>query len=157
MTLQDWTSQPFGVYKVQWDGRDASGNIIDNRKILIHIDANDQAFSGKHQEHDGSVCRDPKLVIETDQKNVQDVKGNLRMVTRFFENSDKEGWVEGCEVRYYVDYGLVKKESFQTVPDEFALAIDTTKLSNGEHFITVNISDNNDHVGTASIKFSITN
>lgn len=157
LTLMDWTDQPFGEHKVQWDGRDASGNIIDNKKILIHFDARDQAFGGKHQEHDGLVCFDPKINIEAKTETIQNVKGDLEIRTSFPDGLDKIKWNAGYEVKYFVDYGLVKKEVFQETQNRFSLIIDTTKLSNGEHLITVNISDLHDHVGTAGLKIMVNN
>ncbi|MBI5410250.1 MAG: hypothetical protein HZA14_12885 [Nitrospirae bacterium] len=155
LTLLDWTEQPFGEHKVQWDGRDASGNIIDNKKILIHFDAKDQALGGKHREHDKLNCGDPKLIIKTNPETLRNIKGNLELRASFSDGPDRIKWSSGCEVKYFIDYGLIKKEVFQKVQNEFSLVIDTSKLSAGEHLITVNISDMNDHVGTAGLRITV--
>lgn len=156
-TLQDWTEQEFGEHGVQWDGRDASGNIIDNKRVLIQFDAKDQAFGGKHQDHDIDLCRDPELTITAETGTSQDVKGELKITTSFAGGPDKLQKDSACEVRYFIDYALVKKEHFENIPDRFRLTLDTTDLSNGEHIITVNIDDLNDHMGTASLRVSVRN
>ncbi|RJQ51143.1 MAG: hypothetical protein C4526_10810 [Nitrospiraceae bacterium] len=155
-TLMDWTDQPFGEHKIEWDGRDASGNIIDNKRVLIIFDSKDQAFGGKHQEHDGQACSDPRLLIETDQRP-EGVKGKLDIRTSFSEGPDNIRWSAGCEVRYFIDYILITKEIFREIPERFYLPVDTSKLANGEHLVTVNISDFNDHTGTAGIKITVNN
>jgi len=151
LTLQDWTEQEFGRHEAKWDGRDASGNIIDNKKVLIIFDAKDQAFEGKHQEHDARRCYDPKLIIEiTPQK----IKGNLEIITSFSEGPDKLKWAS-YEIKYFIDYSLFKREVFKDMKDKFYFSLDTAKLSNREHVITVNIDDFNDHIGTASLKINV--
>jgi hypothetical protein len=162
LTLQDWTEQGFGRHEVRWDGRDASGNIINNKKVLITFDAKDQAFGGKHQEHDARRCYDPKLIIETTPELTRKIKGNLDIITSFAEGPDRIRWDPNCEVKYFIDYSLFKREVFKNIvnttrfrEDKFYLRLDTTKLSKGEHIITVNINDFNDHIGTASLKINV--
>ena len=156
-TLQDWTEQAFGEHEVQWDGRDASGNIIDNKRVLIQFDARDQAFGCKHLDHDTDSCFDPELTITTEPETSSDVKGNLEITTSLTGGTDRPKQDSGCEVRYFVDHILLKKDKFENIGDKFHLTLDTTGLSDGEHIITVNIDDLNDHIGTASLRVSVKN
>jgi hypothetical protein len=157
LTLQDWKEQAFGEHTVQWDGRDASGNIIDNKWVIIQFDAKDQAFGGNHQGHETSACFDPELTITNWSDPARDGKGNLTFITSLAREADKWKPESGCEVNYFIDYVLFKKEKYQNNEDTFYLTLDTTGLSDGHHFITVNVDDLNDHIGTASLIFEVRN
>lgn len=155
-TLQDWTDQAFGRYELIWDGRDASGNIVDNKKILVLFEAKDNIRYRHHLKHDIEVCKDPVLIIEGKQ-DTQRVKAIFEMLTLLppeINGFMKKNEVEG---RYFVDYKLFKTERFKRETDRFDFQIDTRSLKNGEHLITVNVDDLNDHIGSAGVKINVEN
>ena len=156
-TLQDWTNQEFGNYELFWDGRDASGNFVDNKKMLVLFEAKDKDKGLKHQEHDEAVCRDPQLILKSSADLSQLVKGTFELVTVYSQKPSVSLAKTGCEVRYYVDYKLFKSENYDKEAVEFNLKVDTTIFNNGEHLITVNVDDFNDHIGTAGVKIDVEN
>ncbi len=156
LTLLDWTDQAFGEHEVKWDGHDASGNIIDNKKVLIIFESRDQT-GGKHRDHDSAVCCDPGITIKSRPETKEHVRGNLEICIFLSEEADKLQWSSGCEISCFIDYKLSKKETFQKKQKEFTLVLNTADLDSGEHFITVNINDFSDHIGTASLKITATN
>ncbi len=156
-TLQDWTNQGFGKYELKWDGRDASGNIVDNKKILVLFEAKDQGKGLQHQEHDEDNCRDPLLIIKTRSDPVQVVRGTFKAQAILTGEAHGSGDVTGCEARYFIDYRLCKTERFKKGIKQFDFDIDITGLKNGEHLITVNVDDLHDHIGSAGIKIKVEN
>lgn len=156
-TLQDWTDQEFGKYEVKWDGRDASGNIIDNKKVLIIFEARDQGKGRLHHNHNKELCHDPKLIFETNPESVQKLKGVFDIWTAFSGETPSDWDNKGYEVRYFIDYKPVKTERFEKGAKRFGFKIDTAGLCNGEHLITVNIDDLQDHIGSAGLMIRVEN
>ena len=155
-TLQDWTDQNFGRYELKWDGRDSSGNIVDNKNIFVLFEAKDQGKGLQHTEHDGGSCKDPELHIKIRPESTKKLKGSLELLTTIsgannFENKNR------CEVRYFIDFLPFQTQKIDKGVNNFNLKIDTTKLKNGEHLITINVHDFNDHVGSAGIKIDVEN
>ncbi|MBI5286019.1 MAG: hypothetical protein HY878_00315 [Deltaproteobacteria bacterium] len=155
-TLQDWTDQGFGRYELKWDGRDVSGNIVDNKRILVVFEAKDHCKHRHHLGHDIEVCRDQMLIIESKQ-DTQKVKGIFKMRALLPPGTNGFGKRDGVEVRYFVDYKPFKTERFEKGTGRFGFKIDTRSLENGEHLITVNIDDLDDHIGTAGVKVDVEN
>jgi len=156
-TLQDWTNQEFGRYELSWDGRDESGNIVENKKIFVLFEAKDQGNGLQHQGHDEALCKDPSLTISTVPEPSQSINGILEVKAAISEKSSTAADNSKCEVRCYIDYKLYKKETLEKIVDEYIFKIDTAALSDGEHLITVNIDDLQDHIGSAGVKIIIEN
>jgi hypothetical protein len=156
-TLQDWTHQEFGNYELTWDGRDASGNFVDNKKMFVSFEAKDKDKGLQHQDHDEAVCRDPQLILKSSADLSQAVKGTFELVTVYSQKSLVIIGETDCEVRYYVDYKLFKTDLYKKGTSEFNLKMATTILNNGKHLITVNVDDFHDHIGTAGIPFTVEN
>ena len=154
-TLQDWTNQEFGKHELKWDGRDASGNIVDNKRIFVLFESKDQGKGRQHHDHPQELCRDPLLMIKTLPNLCESVKGMLEIqasVVGEARNSQNEA---EYEARYYIDYKLFKVEKFEKGMNNFIFKIDTNGLQNGEHLITVNVDDLHDHIGSAGLRVSV--
>lgn len=155
-TLQDWTNKEFGKYELMWDGRDAVGNIVDNKRILVVFEAKDHCKHRHHLGHDIEACKDSALIIESKQYT-QKVKEIFEMWTSLHPETNGFGKKDEVEVRYFVDYKLFKTERLEKGTDRFNFQIDTRSLKNGEHLITVNVDDLNDHIGSAGVKIMVEN
>jgi len=154
-TLQDWINQEFGKHELKWDGRDASGNIVDNKRIFVLFESKDQGKGRQHHDHPQELCRDPLLMIKTLLNPCESVKGMLEIqasVVGEARNSQNEA---EYEARYYIDYKLFKVEKFEKGMNNFIFKIDTNGLQNGEHLITVNVDDLHDHIGSAGLRVSV--
>jgi hypothetical protein len=156
-TLQDWTSQGFGKYEIKWDGRDASGNIIDNKKMFVLFEAKDQGKGRQHQDHPGGVCRDPLLTIQTLPDQCQVVKGTIEIQAQVGGETYSPPDEAGYEARYYIDYKLFKVEKFGKGIKEFKFKLETKNFQNGDHLITVNVDDLHDHIGSAGLNVRVEN
>ena len=156
-TLQDWTDQNFGKYELEWDGCDASRNIVNNKRMFVLFEANDQGKGLHHQDHDENICRDLLLDIHTEKKSESKVKGLFEIKTKLREEINSFIDKTGSEVRYYVDYELFHTERFEKQIKEYLFKLDTAPLKNGEHLITVNVNDFNDHIGSGGIKICVEN
>ena len=156
-TLQDWTQQDFGKYNIPWDGRDSSGNIVDNKKVLVLFESKDKDNGLQHQKHDESTCRDPMLVIMTQPDSRELVSGMFEMITTFPGEANPWEHSDALEVRYYVDYKLFQKERVVPEIKKFVFKMDTACMENGSHLITVIIDDLHDHIGSAGVKINVEN
>lgn len=155
-TLQDWTPQGFGRYVLAWDGRDASGNIVDNKGIQVLFESKDRDGGRTHQAHEESACRDPQIHVRTDPDSSRPVKGRLE-VRAGIVGTDGAFGRDGLEARCYVDYKPAKTETAAAGAGEFVFRIDTAGLENGDHLVTVNIFDLHDHRGTAGVRIRVEN
>ncbi len=156
-TLQDWKLQDFGKYELKWDGKDASGNIVDNKKIIVLFESKDKDSGLEHRGHDESTCRDPLLVVKTRPDSTVRIKGQFEICTTFLDETSRFLSREGIEVKYYMDYKLFQAERMEPGVNNFIFRIDTSNLENGEHLLTVNIDDLNDHIGSAGVKIKVEN
>ena len=156
-TLQDWTKQGFGKYEVKWDGRDASGNIVDNKRMFVLFEAKDQGKGRQHHDHPEGLCRDPLITIKTLPDPFQFVKGTIEIQASLVGESCYPPDEAGYEARYYIDYQLFKVEKFEKEMKNFIFKLDTKTLQNGDHLITVNIDDLHDHIGSAGLRVSVEN
>ena len=111
-TLQDWTDKDFGNSELNWDGRDASGNIIDNKKVLVLFEAKDQEKGLQHKVHNEKACFDPELSITTTSDCTQKVKGTIELLINFAGDAGFYEEKHGFEVRYYIDYDFYKADNF---------------------------------------------
>lgn len=156
-TIQDFTHNMYGkTYEVKWDGKDSSGNIVDNKKIFVLFEAKDQGNLKIHQKHSKDSCKDPRLRISR-PKMEDTVNGKLEIVAAFSESlvGLNGGGYEG---RLYVDYNLFYKVKFNKSQEGgFNFIIDTTRIKNGVHIFTINLDDYHDHIGTASVILEIQN
>ena len=156
-TLQDWTNQDFGKYELKWDGRDASGNIVDNKRLFVLFEAKDQGRGLNHQGHKEGSCRDPLLRVEVTPQTRGKSKGTIEVRTTLVGETQTSEDKTGYEVRYFIDYELFKTETFDKKKKEFSLKVDTISLKNGDHLITVNVDDFNDHIGSGGVKIKVEN
>jgi cytochrome c2 len=153
-TLQDWTRNRYGpVYSVEWDGKDASGNILDNKNAFVLFESMDPLGRGRakiHLDHPKESCRDPELRIVSPRAGAT-IRGGTTIAVVFSESPRGTVGISAYdyEGRLYVDYSLVAKLRFRK-GEEHRFALDTTQLANGPHVLTVNMDDLNDHIGTAS-------
>ncbi len=148
-TLQDWTEQPFGRYQLHWDGRDASGNLVDNRKVFVLFESKDRDGGRVHQKHEKGICREPAILVEAQAGPHHVGKGEITIQAVLSQGESERADERSHEVRYYLDYRLHRKEKYPPGIRRFTLTLDSNDLGIGKHLITVNIDDCNDHVGSA--------
>lgn len=146
-TLLDWTHQEFGKHEIKWDGRDASGNIVDNKRVFVDF-AGD---SKEHKPHEREKCHEPNLKI-TYPDSSGTVIHSLSEISAKVTDEDVYWGEEGYTLRVYVDYVLLYKSDTMKV-SEFHLQ--DLPFDDGEHIITINLDDGHDHVGTASIRINL--
>ncbi len=156
-TLQDWTHQDFGKYELQWDGRDSSGNIVDNKKMRVLFESKDRDKGLQHEGHEEAACRDLFLSIEAGSGSLDLVKVTLEIRASLSDETPGIEGEDGLEVRCYVDYKPRETEKVAKGAKGFVLKIDTTDLENGEHLISVNVDDLHDHIGSAGVKIRVEN
>lgn len=155
-TLVDWRSLELGQHKIQWDGRDASGNLTDNRKILVVFQGDREHDGGiDHFRHEPQNCHDLQVAISSS-------KGTRRVESRSgaiyglkVQLADRpEGAQRRYHLRAFLDWtpwiGPVMIENARWFP-----LPEPRALGSGEHVIAVNVDDGNDHVGAATITLFI--
>lgn len=143
-TLQDWTEQGFAVHEVTWDGRDASGNIVDNSRCFIAFEE-DSRLHGKHPREG---CRELELSVSGLSPDGKAVS------TERIRVSIDEGAApppQGYGVRVYVDYKEAARFALPAGDRRFALP-DLPGTESGSPLITVNVDDGRDHVGVAGFR-----
>lgn len=148
-TLLNWELQPFGHNKVKWDGRDAYGNII-NKKSLIIFDG-DSRF---HKDHEDVRCHELNLRHALNSNTT--INGNYKIAVNI-DGDPAYGNKSGYNAYFYVDYKLLEKKYFK--PDTMVMDFDwnTSTIENGNHIVTINVDDFHDHVGTISAAFNVGN
>ena len=151
-TLLDWEPQKLGKNEVRWDGRDASGNIIDNTKCLIVFEGDDTP----HIKHERDKCHELALKITSPSEAQSSVSGTTKITAEVTGDTAYVG-TSGYKVRFYVDYNLKIALRCGSAVTSFNHDWDTTEHENGEHIVTVVADDCYDHVGTASIKLNVQN
>jgi hypothetical protein len=144
-TLLDWTHQEFGRHKIEWDGRDAAGNRVDNTKCFIDI----QGDSPEHQKHESMKCHDMQLKVVPSGPPENEFEG-LSGIRFELVGEPASGGGEGFRLRIYADCRLVSSQTLDPGTKKFALP-PLKDLGPGKHFITVNVDDGQDHVGVGSI------
>lgn len=146
-TLADWTQQGFGAHELNWDGRDGSGNILENRGCLITFEARDP----EHHKHALEDCADPVIKVQSPPsvRDLSEIKVEIIRDTSF-------GRVSGWELRTYADYQLVSRTSRGTSAGRMALP-PFSDLRSGDHLITVNLDDTYGHIGTSGINIRFSN
>ena len=144
-TLLDWSHQDFGAHEVQWDGRDASGNLVDNTKCFIEF----QGDVLGHKKHDPSRCHELHLKILSPTEPGALIR-QLSEVRLELVGDRSYGEESGYELRVYMDYRLVTKVNLEKKVAAFALP-EVKNILPGLHLITINLDDRRDHVGVASL------
>ncbi len=141
-TLSDWTEANYGRrYRVQWHGTDASGNPVDRRRMFVSFESRDSVSGGIHQRHPTAHCRDPQLTIaNSGNQIVAQLDGSLPLPDAY-------------RGRLYVDFELVEEVVFDRAAGTFAFDFRPGAFAPGEHLLTINIDDYQDHVATASLGF----
>ncbi len=144
-TLLDWTHQGFGLHSVNWDGRDASGNLVDNRNSFISFEGDEPS----HLAHPAEDCHELGIEILSSAAGTEpDLSGITARLTR----ATQLGRESGFSVRCYLDYALQGEARLEGGVESFALPCDP-KLEPGDHLLTVNVEDGAGHVGVASLHF----
>lgn len=147
--ILDWTHQEFGDHEVQWDGRDASGNLVDNTRCFIDI----LGDSPQHREHESGKCHELELKIVSPTEPEAAI-GNLSEIRLELVGDPAYGGENGYELRTYVDYELAAKTELDGDVTAFSLP-DVEGLARGQHLITINLDDRHDHVGVAGLRIDV--
>lgn len=145
-TVLDWTRQEFGPQRVSWDGRDASGNPVDNRSVLITFEGDDPL----HRKHAAVNCREPRLEIAS--PGAATPLADLSQVHVRISGDTPFGRVDGRTLRCYLDYRLVGEVRIDGATQSFSLPC-AAALTPGEHLLTLNLDDGAGHVGIAGLRF----
>jgi len=174
-TLLDWTVQAFGRHELQWDGRDASGHIVDNTRCIILFERTDD----RHKNHDSDQCHELLLKIVSPWPG-DAVRDTARIVVAL-AGDRAYGDEAGYEAAFFLDYaparplprgsGRERPEtpccgqqgrkphilSFAPGVERLEFLWDTSPVPNGTHMITIIVHDQHDHVGTASLELHVQN
>ena len=176
--LISYEEQEPGVYDIEWDGCDASGNYVDPFEVRISIQAEHTAtkltrhaievfslvghpYGHLHRTHDPEKCGFYSLQFtEPEQGSV--LTGEVKLVlevTGDFRGFAIEG---GVGIRGYVDKTLVLNQWLE--PEEvrakfpyLTWTLDTSAFPNGEHILRLSMCDHSDHPGMASLKAEFQN
>lgn len=116
-----------------------------------------------HAHHQRSTCKD--FTITANMQNTErnwrgqriargkvDIDFSLDLDSEHRHSHLKK---EGFEIYLYVDDQFIVEERREDVPA--SISLDTTKLKNGNHFLTVGLRTLEDHMGTYTIKFKVDN
>lgn len=192
--LVNWEAQDASTQVVEWDGRDASGNILNPKKNHIRFKVEplpvsvssreadrilsdpEHRWGHLHQLHEIDKCGFFKLDLQT-PNTAEILSGIVPIKAKVI--GDFKGYSSdwGFGVRYFVDDEVVHEEMVEpsnlnqrspakgkgkakgkgAKPQFFAIDLDTTAFENGEHTITLNICDHNEHEGTASVTVNFQN
>jgi len=152
-TLQDWTVSRYGTtYSAKWDGKDASGNWIDNKGVFVLLEAKDDPDHRAHESHAPETCKDFEATIVAPASNLELAAGEsfrvevkARGLTRFTEK---------MRGRAYVDYLLVQEREFAKPETEYGFEL--PGVDAGTHMMSVVLDDHRDHVGSASMLLHVT-
>jgi hypothetical protein len=148
-TLLDWTVQGFAVHTLQWDGRDASGNIVDNGRCFIAFEEHTQ----KHGDHDPERCREMDVeVVYPDGPGAR-----IRDVSEIEARLVRGGYSppgSGYRLRGYIDYAPAFDVPLPTDAETFHLP-EVRDVAPGQHLISINVDDGHDHVGVAGVRVAI--
>lgn len=149
-TLLDWQALSLGRHELKWDGRDASGNITDNRKVRVVIQGDrDQDDRVQHFRHKAEQCSDLKVMLRSrDQANraVGDGGGDFGLNADLVGN----GTGSGYRLRAFLDWKPWFEKVLPSVAGRFVLP-EPSVLAAGDHVVAVNIDDGEDHVGAATL------
>lgn len=151
-TLVDWSERKPGKNIERWDGRDATGYLVDQPcRFVIEGD------NAEHAAHDRSKCGEMLLQIAEPSRGA--VLASRVMVRVVFAGV-KQGYVAemGATLRVYMDYVLSGERRYAApAAGPFEWEWDTTAMANGSHLVTINLNDGYDHVGTASVEVEVRN
>ncbi|UCG58965.1 MAG: hypothetical protein JSU70_05535, partial [Phycisphaerales bacterium] len=153
-TLVDWSERNVGKNSERWDGRDASGYLVDRQRCPCYFRI--AGDSAAHAAHDRSKCGDMLLQI-TESLPGTVLSGHV--VIRVTLAGMKQGYVAeaGGTLRAHVDYVLSAERRFAGPATSFEWQWDTATVDNGYHMITLNVDDGNDHIGTVTTDVYVRN
>lgn len=142
-SVLDWEPLELGRNEVQWDGRDASGNLTDNRKVAVVIEGKHPG----HSEHPDDDCRE--LVIAIAARRVPERPASTFDVEVLIERGSVWGARSGYRVLSVLDW---QTSTEHRISGESASLIlpRIGPLPPGDHVVTVTVDDGEDHLGAAS-------
>jgi len=134
-TLQDWTYQDYGNYKLSWNGKDACNNLINNKRVQVKF----YGYDSLHYYHKREWCHDYQI------------KGHLAESGKAeFTILSDLGYLNdvSAEVRFYLNERLVKTNTLAPRTAHFSYDQSYPDMTS---ILRVVIDDGMDHLGTASI------
>ena len=147
-TLLDWVPLEHGRHAIRWDGRDASGNLTDNRKVFV-------AFEGKkphHSRHEVEKCHDLELTLVS--KMSEERPAGIFALAAKLVGDGAYGDELGYTLRVFLDWEPWLEKDFPKGTTEFSLP-PVGPLARGEHLVVVNVNDGQDHLGVATIRLLV--
>ncbi len=114
-----------------------------------------------HALHNREICHDFAIQVdiirpERISNNIPVITGKAALLISIGSQVTQARLVrEKFELYLFVDGAFISEGPRKTLPAQ--LMLDSNKLSNGEHIITVNLRTLEDHVGTTSLKVTVDN
>ncbi len=177
-TLVHWGQRKPGAHVEKWDGKDASGNVLNPRKCSIKLKVEpdtlqiaperaeqilndaEHGWGHVHKLHASVSCGTFDLEI-TSHKSAVRVSGTIAITAELLGSFRGYADEWGHGVAWYVGEKMVQHGDIEasqlTDPQVFTLNLDTTSFENGTHAVTINICDHNDHEGIARVVLDIQN
>ncbi len=152
-TIQQWTESHYDnkrKYQIEWDGKDATGNRIDPRQMVILFEARDSTNGGMHKTHSDQNCKDPELTVSAPKKTGT-IGGGVTFVVTLEGLPNTNGDASGYEARVYLDDKLIDTLRLPGSSRTFTYRVEPDILTKADHTITLNLDDFQDHIGVANI------
>ena len=121
-----------GPQTITWDGRDASGNLTDNRRAFV-------TFEGKtpnHLHHEAQRCHDLRITLVSDTTGELS-SGGIPLVAKLV-GDPAYGGEDGYTIEVLVDWEPRFVKDYPGGTTEFRLPR-IGPLERGRHLVTVNV------------------
>ena len=179
-TILNWEHRDAGTHTETWDGRDYSGNIIEDLshalivmegepmsthnpgKYSIEGLTDEEIIHGHKWGHPHNLYNEevnivPELVI-TSVKDGDVLSGIVTIESQL--ETDKKGYgdVAGYGVRYYLNNILITEEFYdKKCKGRFSYELDTTAFPDGEYTLYVGMCDHHQHTASRGCRIRIDN
>lgn len=148
-TIQDWVEREFQVYSLEWDGRDASENVVDNTRCFVTF----EGHAPVHEGHASSWCREPRVQLLPPR---QGVIAHADLAALHVSVEPRAGEPPPAyRLRGYIDYVAAFDVPVVGGPGQPFPVPQVAAGAPGEHLLTLNLDDGNDHVGVAGVRFRV--
>lgn len=147
-TLMDFKLLQLGRHDLTWDGRDASGNITENRMIHLVI----EGMPKPHLPHSREKCHDLKVTFLTPSGDKPTLPRTASIIAQIV-GDPAYGPESGYRMRGLIDWRPWFDKNYAKDAKAFELP-PLPELAAGDHLLTLNVEDGQDHVGAALMPFS---
>jgi hypothetical protein len=148
-TLRDWTRFALGPNVVEWDGRDASGGLLEDRGLQVVFDS----LAGPHSKHAREQCHELEIqVAQVAVSRRSDPQSSRWTATLIGDGA--YGPSSGYRLLALLDWRPWVDETHPSAATVFELP-PPPELAPGRHLLAVNLADGEDHVGAATLSFVV--